>query len=135
MIFMFFNNAGQIGPKNNFIIISRVNRGSDLLFISWKGILCWYSSGSPTKLLYKGSLRTKAQDLADSQKNFSLKKERISTQTCLILFHIDYQTSGERWLIESVPLVCPEFIQTRLTPSSLTWPTPLFLGFIRLKIQ
>ena len=40
-----------------------------------KGILCWYNSGSPTKLFYKGSIRKKAQDIADSQKTFSLKKE------------------------------------------------------------
>ena len=39
-----------------------------------KGILSWHTSGSPTKLFYKGSLRTKAQDLADSQNEFFIEK-------------------------------------------------------------
>ena len=32
-----------------------------------KGILNWQSSGTPNKLFYKGSLRTKSQDIADLQ--------------------------------------------------------------------
>ena len=36
-----------------------------------KGILNWKSSGSPSKLFYKGALKTKAQDIADSQNEFS----------------------------------------------------------------
>ena len=43
---MFGSNASQIGLKNNFINISRVNGGSDLLFIS--GI--WQSKSFRDKL-------------------------------------------------------------------------------------
>ena len=39
-----------------------------------KGILNWQSSGSPSKLFYKGKLRTKAQDVADSQNEFFIEK-------------------------------------------------------------
>ena len=39
-----------------------------------KGILNWHSSGSPTKLFYKGTLRTKSQDIADSQNEFFIEK-------------------------------------------------------------
>ena len=39
-----------------------------------KGILNWQSSGSPSKLFYKGKLRTKAQDIADSQNEFFIEK-------------------------------------------------------------
>ena len=39
-----------------------------------KGILNWQSSGSPSKLFYKGSLRTKAQDIADSQNEYFIEK-------------------------------------------------------------
>ena len=39
-----------------------------------KGILNWQSSGSPNKLFYKGSLRTKPQEIADCQNEFLLKK-------------------------------------------------------------
>ena len=39
-----------------------------------KGILNWQSSGSPSKLFYKGSLRTKSQDIADSQNDFFIDK-------------------------------------------------------------
>ena len=39
-----------------------------------KGILGWQSSGSPSKLFYKGVLRTKAQDIADSQNEFFIEK-------------------------------------------------------------
>ena len=41
---------------------------------SVKGILNWQSSGSPAKLFYKGSLRTKSQDIADSQNEFFVEK-------------------------------------------------------------
>ena len=43
----------------------------------WKnvrGILGWQSSGSPSKLFYKGVLRTKAQDIADAQNEFFVQK-------------------------------------------------------------
>ena len=39
-----------------------------------KGILNWKSSGSPSKLFYKGALKTKAQDIADSQNEFFIEK-------------------------------------------------------------
>ena len=39
-----------------------------------KGILNWQSSGSPNKLFYKGSLRTKSQDIADSQNEYFIEK-------------------------------------------------------------
>ena len=41
-----------------------------------KGILNWNSFGSPSKLFYKGSLRTKSQDIADSQNEFFIEKNR-----------------------------------------------------------
>ena len=39
-----------------------------------KGIINWHSSGSPTRLFYGGSLRTKVQDIADSQNEFFIEK-------------------------------------------------------------
>ena len=39
-----------------------------------KGILNWNSSGSPTQLFYKGSLKTKSQDIADSQNQYFIDK-------------------------------------------------------------
>ena len=39
-----------------------------------KGILNWQTSGSPNKLFFKRSLRTKAQDIADSQNEFFIEK-------------------------------------------------------------
>ena len=44
---------------------------------TWKNVKCilnWNSSGSPNQLFYKGSLRTKAQDIADSQNEFFIDK-------------------------------------------------------------
>ena len=44
---------------------------------TWKNVKCilnWNSSGSPNQLFYKGSLRTKAQDIADSQNEFFIEK-------------------------------------------------------------
>ena len=41
-----------------------------------KGILKWQNAGSPSKLFYKGSLRTKAQDIADSQNEYFIEKVR-----------------------------------------------------------
>ena len=39
-----------------------------------KSILNWQSSGSPNQLFYKGLLRTKSQDIADSQNQFFVGK-------------------------------------------------------------
>ena len=44
---------------------------------SWKvikNILNWKSSEAPTKLFYKGTLRTKSQDIADSQNESFISK-------------------------------------------------------------
>ena len=39
-----------------------------------KGILNWKGSGSPNQLLYRGSLRTKSQDIADAQNEYFVNK-------------------------------------------------------------
>ena len=39
-----------------------------------KGILNWHSSGSPNQLFHNGSLKTKAQDIADSQNEYFISK-------------------------------------------------------------
>ena len=39
-----------------------------------KGILNWHSSGSPNQLFFKGSLRTKPQEVAESQNQYFLEK-------------------------------------------------------------
>ena len=44
---------------------------------TWKNVkqvLNWQSSGSPSKLFYKGALRTKSQDIANSQNEFFCRK-------------------------------------------------------------
>ena len=44
---------------------------------TWKNVkqvLNWQSSGSPSKLFYKGALRTKSQDIANSQNEFFVEK-------------------------------------------------------------
>ena len=44
---------------------------------TWKNVkqvLNWQSSGSPSKLFYKGALKTKSQDIADSQNEFFIEK-------------------------------------------------------------
>ena len=44
---------------------------------SWKtlkSILNWQSSGSPSKLFYKGELKTKDRDIADSQNEYFVEK-------------------------------------------------------------
>ena len=49
----------------------------------WKNVKCilnWNSSGSPNQLFYKGLIRTKSQDIADSQNNYFIQKiEEIRT--------------------------------------------------------
>ena len=45
-----------------------------------KGILNWHSSGSPNQLFFRGSLRTKSQDIADCQNEYFTEKiDRIRT--------------------------------------------------------
>ena len=39
-----------------------------------KGILNWKGSGSPNQLFYRGSLRTKSQDIADAQNEYFVNK-------------------------------------------------------------
>ena len=39
-----------------------------------KGILNWTSSGSPSQLFYRGTLKTKAQDIADAQNDYFINK-------------------------------------------------------------
>ena len=44
---------------------------------TWKNVKCilnWHSSGAPNQIFYNGSLRTKAQDIADSQIEFFIDK-------------------------------------------------------------
>ena len=56
---------------------SRLDACSNNSAKTWKnvkGILNWNSSGSPGKLFHKGSLRTKSQDIADSQNEFFIEK-------------------------------------------------------------
>ena len=46
---------------------------------TWKcvrGILNWHSSGSPNQLFFKGSLKTKPQEVAESQNQYFLEKIR-----------------------------------------------------------
>ena len=56
---------------------SRLDACSNNSAKTWKnvkGILNWQSSGSPSKLFYKGSLKTKSQDIADAQNEFFIEK-------------------------------------------------------------
>ena len=39
-----------------------------------KGILNWHSSGSPNQLFFKGSLKTKSQEVAESQNQYFIEK-------------------------------------------------------------
>ena len=50
------------------------SNNSDKTWKNVEGILNWQSSVSPSKLFYKGSLRTKSQDIADSQNEFFIEK-------------------------------------------------------------
>ena len=114
---------------------SRLEACSDNSTKTWKsikGILNWHSSGSPTKLFYKGSLRTKAQDLADSQNEFFIEKiENIranmphsSSDPLLKLRSL----MVDRKCSFSLSTVHPDQVDTIISNRR----TPLLLGLIRL---
>ena len=54
--------------------LEECDTSSGKVWKSVKSILNWQSSGSPNQLFYKGQLRTKSQDIADSQNQFFVGK-------------------------------------------------------------
>ena len=54
--------------------LSEIGSNSAKTWKTLKGILGWKSSGPPSKLFYKGSLHTKAIDIANSQNEFFVEK-------------------------------------------------------------
>ena len=57
--------------------LEECSRNSSKTWKRVKGILNWQNAGSPSKLFYKGTLRTKAQDIADSQNEYFIEKIQL----------------------------------------------------------